>query len=160
MLDELFETIEWHRIGTVAQRLVGIGVDFEKEAIGSGSGCGPGQYRDEVTFSSGDSFWPSRGLNTMGGIEDERSAALVSLGDGPKIIDQTMIAEGGSSLGHPDIRGSCLLQHLDAGCNIPGGQKLPFFQVHDTSGGSGRFQQRVLPAQEGGNLQHVDDFSC
>ena len=56
-------------------------MDFQEQAVGSGSGSGTSEHRNEVALSTGDSLGATGGLDAVGGVKDRGCTRLLRLGD-------------------------------------------------------------------------------
>ena len=75
----------------------------------------------------------------------------------PHVDDQVVVAEAGAALGEQNAAGLPGLELADHVAHVAGRHELALLDVHWFAGRRGRQQQVRLSAQEGGNLQHVDD---
>ena len=71
---------------------------------------------------------------------------------------QRIVAETGTPFRQTDVRIAAVNRFHDQVFHVPRCQKLPFFNIDDFTGLSGSDYQIPLPAQKGGNLQHIDMF--
>ncbi len=55
---------------------------------------------------------------------------------------------------------ACAVDLVDDVADIPGRQKLAFFDIDDSAGVGGGHEQRRLAAQERRNLNDVEHFGC
>jgi hypothetical protein len=70
--------------------------------------------------------------------------------------DQRVVAEADAALADQHAVVAGLGDLGDDLLHVPGRQELPLLDVDRAAGGGGGEQQVGLPAEEGGNLQHVD----
>ncbi len=93
----------------------------------------------------------------MGGVEHHRRAGGGEHGQRAQVGHERVVAETRAAFGHEHVGvagGGHLRHHVG---HVPRGQELALLHVHYAAGVRGRHEQIGLTAQEGGNLQHVDD---
>ena len=92
-------------------------------------------------------------LDRVGGVEDDRSARSLHLRDRAKVVDQSTVPEGRSTLGQDDPGGG-FARHLghDIG-HVPRGHELPLLDVERPSRHRRRFQEVGLTGEERRNLE-------
>ena len=96
----------------------------------------------------------------MGSVEHHGETELLHHRDTTIVDYQVLIPEGGAPFGnhHPVVAG---IDHLLGGkLHSLGREELPLLDIHHAARLSSGHQQVGLPAQEGGNLQHIDILGC
>ena len=77
----------------IGKRFVGIRVDLHEESVDTRSGRGASQRFDKFPLAVGFGPPPSRQLNTMGRIEDDRIPEVPHNWEGPHIHDKIVVAK-------------------------------------------------------------------
>ncbi len=95
----------------------------------------------------------------MGAVHDHRRRDGEHVGNVAEIDDQIVVAEAVAALGEPDF-GSAGFERLFVGIAHVGARKeLRFLDIDGFAGLRRGHQQIGLPAEESGNLQHVDHLA-
>jgi len=148
-------------VGAVGGSLGRILVCLEEDPVDPGRhGCA-GEHRSEVAVTCGMASAAARALHGMRGVENHGEPLLPHPVEGAHVGHEVVIAEGGTALGEAELFASGGLQLAGDRANIPRGQKLPLLHVDGAAcrdGGSGGSLDQVgLTAEEGGNLQEIDE---
>jgi hypothetical protein len=132
-------------------------VDLQEDAVSAGrdrrprQGLGVAPQPPTLGAAAGE-------LERVGDVVDHRDAVLVEHGEAAHVHHQVVIAEGDPALGHghPVVAGGTGL--LDDLQQVVRGHELPLLDV-DRPAGPRRGDHEVgLPAEEGGDLEHVADL--
>jgi hypothetical protein len=87
-------------------------------------------------------------------IENDGNPQRAHLGERAKIVDQPSVAEKGPSFAQKDVLAAGRVQLGDYVFHVPGGKKLPLFDMNGSSGRGRRQQEIGLPAQKRRDLEH------
>ena len=149
---------ERDHIGTVAGGAVRVFVGFHEDRRNADGNGGPGQHRGEFPLAAAGGALPARLLHRMGGVENDGTAGPGHNRQRPHIGHQGVVAETGTPLAQHNVLIAGAF-HLggDVG-HVPGGQELAFLDVDGPAGFPGSNQQVRLAAEEGRNLQDIDDL--
>ena len=125
-----------------------------------GTMLGPsGQDRHKFALAAAGRALPAWLLHRMGGVKDNGHTGLLRhCRQAAEIGDQRVIAKTCAAFGHQNIGIAAVDQFGDDIFHIPGGQELTFFHIHHPPGLRRRDQQIGLAAQEGWDLQDIDDI--
>jgi len=150
-------------VRAVRRGLGGILMGLEKNPIDSGSHGRACQHGGQMAISRGMTATTTRSLDGMGGVENRRKSLLADPVEGAHVGHQIVITEGSASLRETEARATRGLQLPGNRGEIPRGKELPFLHIHSTSGRhrsmSGCLDQIRLAAEEGGDLEQIDEVS-
>jgi len=130
-------------------------VDFEEQPVDACGYGGSGEERDELRLATTDAACRRGLLHGMRTVKDYRRKAAHD-GERTVIDHQRVVAEAGAALGEKDAvvaRGAHLFNRMR---HVPWGDELTLLYVDGTAGFAGGYQEIGLPAEERGNLKHID----
>ena len=157
-LEQHAELRQWNHVRPVRGRTVRVLVCLDEQPRDAHRDGGAGEGRDEFTLAARAIAEPARLLHGMRRIEDDRRAGRARHDrQGAHIRYQRAIAEARSALGeqHIAIAGAGdLRRHMD---HIGGREKRALLHIDDAAGPRRRHEEIGLPAEQGWNLQDVDD---
>ncbi len=132
-------------------------MDLHEEAVDAGGDGGAAEQGNELGLSAGLGALAGD-LHGVGGVEDD-GRVVAHDGQRAHIDDEVVVAEAGSALGEGDALVAALVEFGDGVAHVLRGDELAFLDVDGASGAGGGDEQVGLAAEEGGDLQDVDDFS-
>ena len=144
-------------VEAVRDGIGGVGVRLDEEPVGPGAERRLGERTGELMLTAALPAGGAGQLHAVRGVKNHRSAKPLHDRKAAHIDHEILVAKGGAALRLPDLRRLPLLQFADDKFHFLRGEKLPLLDVDRLARGGGREQQVGLPAQEGGNLQHVAD---
>src|SRR6266702_4724110 len=156
LLQQRRQIIQPDRIGAVAERLLRVLVDLHEDAVDPGRYRRPAQVLHELALAAGRPSLAAGELDAVGGVEHYRKAGLAHDRGAPHVGDQVVVAERHPPLGQDDplvAGGERLSHHV---FHVPGGEELPLLDVDHPAAFRRRHHQVGLPAEEGGDLEHVE----
>src|SRR5438105_7902246 len=146
---------EGQRVGPVAQRPVGILMHLAEERVDAHRGRRARQRSSQRAVAARRVSLRAWLLHRVRGVEADRRE--LSQGDEPAHVDhQVVVAEGRAPFGEQDLRAAALAQLVDDVLHVLGSEELALLDVDGAPGSRSSEEQVRLPAEEGGDLQHVD----
>ena len=97
-------------------------------------------------------------LDRVGGVEDDRGV-FAHDGQRAHVDHEVVVAEAGAALGEGDAIVAAFAQFGDGVAHVLRGDELAFLYVDGAAGAGGGDEQVGLAAEEGGDLQDVDDLA-
>ena len=134
--------------------MIGVGMDFEEEAVDSHGDSSAGERECKVAVAGRDAVAAARELHAVGGVEDDRCTETFHDRDAREVNDEPFIAEEGSPLGEPDLFAG--LSHGEL--HVLGRHALTLFDVDPFARFPGGGEEVGLAAQKRRDLDDVDDF--
>ncbi len=132
---------------------------LEEQVVTSSGHGSADQRRDVLGITSARSGGPSRALNAVGAVEDDRNpAGLTDHTKRPHVHDQVPVAEERAPLGDEHLVGTSRPGLLGDGGHFLRGHPLPLLHVHRPTGIRRRRDQVGLSAQKRRDLEHIDDL--
>ena len=128
---------------------------LEEQPVDAAGDRRAGQIGDHLPIAARAVAQAAGPLDAVGRVEDHRPAGARHDRQAAEVVDQRVIAERRAALGEEDPGATA---GLDLGGDVGhvfGRQELPFLYVDDPAGLGAGDQQVGLPAQECGDLQHV-----
>src|ERR1017187_8991829 len=138
-----FHLTEGELVGGIATGAIGMGMDFQEDAI---TACSNGRAREDeghAAVAAGDvaALSAARHLDAMRGIEDDGPAEFTQQRQRAHVGDKVVVAEGRAALGEQDIAsagGGDLRNHV---AHVPRREELSFFHIHATLRARGGLDQ-------------------
>lgn len=143
--------------GGVGDRFFGVGVGFEEDAVGAGREGGAGEGRYEFALAATDAAGCAGKLHTVGGVDDCGVPVAGHDAEAAHIDDEVLVAEGRAPVGLPDFFRAGFFELIGHKLHFVRGEELAFLDVDRTVGRGGRDEQVSLAAEEGGDLEGVDN---
>jgi hypothetical protein len=109
-----------------------------------------------LALAAGAVSLPTRQLDRVGRVEDDRVAEGPHDRQPAEIDYQIVIAKTGAPLGEKEILAAGGPHLLDHVCHVARGHELPLLDVHRPAALRARDDEVGLPAQERRHLQHVE----
>ena len=145
----------------IARRVAGIGMGLEEEAVGAGGGRGAQQRRDELAQAAARAARALPGCCTLWVASKITGAPRrrAQPREAAHVDHEVAVAEEGAALGDAPRRALPAAAHLLHRAAIASGCiHCPFFTFTGLPGAPGGDEQVGLAAEEGRDLQHVDDL--
>ncbi len=118
-----------------------------------------GEVLHELPLAAGGGAQTARKLNTVGRVKNHREAEGLHHRNGANVHDQVVVAERSPSFRKENAGIPCGEDLVGCTLDIPGREKLAFFDIHGQSCPARSKEQIRLPAEKSGNLNHVQDGS-
>ena len=144
-------------VGSIAGGPVRIRVGFQKKAVAAGGHGRPYEKGNECPVAAGVVSRSSGALDGMGAVKNDRIGKLGHDRQGAKVHDKVVVAEGRPPFAKKDAIVSCLADFLGGGSHVFGGHELALLEMDGAPRASGRLEKIGLTAEEGRNLQDVED---
>jgi len=94
----------------------------------------------------------------MGRVDGDGVAQLLHLSDGGDVADQTIVTEGCTAFDEDDVLVVVVGDFFDDVFHINRGHELSLFDLDAFTCFGGGFEQVGLAAQQGGDLEDVEDL--
>ncbi len=130
-------------------------MQLHEQRVDSHRRGGPGERSDELPLAARFRPGAPRKLHAVGGVEDDRPAEPPHGRQAAHVHDELLVAEGGAPLGEQDSAVAAGSRLLGDESHALGRHELALLDEHRPAGARRRHHQVGLPAEEGGNLEHV-----
>ena len=180
LFEHVVEAVERELGRAVAHGAGGVGVGLDEQGVDTGGGGGTGEQRGAVASAPG-LFARTRGLGRMrdvktdgGGVEirivaslgvgvraEFRAIELHQIAQADEVVDEAVVAEEGAAFDEQDVVAAGLGEFAHRADHLAGREKLALLDTDGPAvlfrGLTGGGEQVGLSAEEGGDLEHVDD---
>lgn len=143
--------------GGIGDRLVRLWVSLEEDAVGTGGEGGAGEGGDVFALTAAHASGSTGELHAMACVDD--SGVLICTHDAKTthVDHKVLIPKGAAAFGLPDFGGIRCFKFFHYKLHFLRREELTLLDVDSARGFSGGEKQVGLTAEEGGDLEDIDD---
>ena len=131
-------------------------MNLQEHSVDADCQGGSGQRVDELSLPARAVTLPAGKLHTVSGVEHHSSPELFDDLQGAHVDDEVVVSERSSPFSNQELVIAGAVDLVDNVADIPGGQELAFFDIHDSAGLRSSHNQTGLAAQKRRDLDDVE----
>ena len=134
-------------------------MDLEEKAVGAEGLCCQSHGGNEAAVAARGAVARARALHAVGAVHDNTRGYFEHVANVAEVDNQVVVAIHVAALREPHVLGTCLAGFLNGVDHVLAAQKLRLLDVYRAACLGGRHEQVGLAAEEGRNLDDVNNLS-